>query len=259
LIVTNPASAEMIKHASNAFLAMKVSFINAIANICEATGADVEELVLGLGSDHRIGSRFLKAGIGYGGSCFPKDVSALRAVADEVGYDFRLLDEVMRINEEQRKIFVRKVRTALWTLRGKHLAVLGLAFKGGTDDVRESPAIALVRCFLREGCTITAYDPAAISRARAEFGDDAAIRFAENAYEALRDADAALVLTDWEEFLSLDFAKVGSLLRQPILFDGRNLYDPEEMQGLGFCYFSVGRREVKPQESPQKTASEEAA
>ncbi len=259
LIVTSPASAEMIKHASNAFLAMKVSFINAIANICEATGADVEELVLGLGSDRRIGSRFLKAGIGYGGSCFPKDVSALRAVADEIGYDFRLLDEVMRINEDQRKIFLRKVRNALWTLKGKHLAVLGLAFKGGTDDVRESPAIALVRCLLREGCTITAYDPAAIPRARNEFGDDAAIHFAENAYEALRDADAALVLTDWEEFLSLDFTKVRSLLRQPILFDGRNLYDPEQMQGLGFCYFSVGRHDVTPEESAEKAASEEAA
>ena len=258
LIVTSPASAEMIKHASNAFLAMKVSFINAVANICEATGADVEELVLGLGSDRRIGSRFLKAGIGYGGSCFPKDVSALRAVADEVGYDFRLLDEVTRINEDQRKIFARKVRHALWTLKGKHLAVLGLAFKGGTDDVRESPAIALVQCFLREGCTITAYDPAAMDRARNEFADDEPIRFVENVYDAFRDADAALVLTDWEEFQSLDFTRVRSLIRQPILFDGRNLFDPAQMQELGFTYFSVGRREVLPQGSTENAPSEAA-
>lgn len=243
LIVTSPASAEMIKHASNAFLAMKVSFINAVANICEATGADVEELVRGMGSDRRIGSRFLKAGIGYGGSCFPKDVSALRAVAAECGYDFRLLDEVIRINEDQRKAFVRKVRNALWTLKGKCLAVLGLSFKGGTDDIRESPAIALVRSLLHEGCTIRAFDPVAINRAREEFSAESSITFADSAYDAAEGADALVVLTDWEEFLALDFTRIRSLLRQPILFDGRNLYDPELMQSLGFYYFSVGRRE----------------
>lgn len=260
LIVTSPASAEMIKHASNAFLALKVSFINAVANICEAAGADVEEVVLGLGSDSRIGPRFLKAGIGYGGSCFPKDVRALRAVAAEYGYDFHLLDEVTRINEDQRKIFVRKVRSALWTLKGKHLAVLGLAFKGGTDDIRESPAIALVRNFLDEGCTVAAYDPAALNRARKEFPEGTPIEFRDNANDALQGADAVLVLTEWEEFQSLDFARMRSLLRQPIIFDGRNLYDPERMQQFGFSYYSIGRREVVPENaSAENETSEEAA
>lgn len=260
LIVTKPATAEMIKHASNAFLAMKISFINAVANVCEATGADVEELVQGVGADRRIGTRFLKAGIGYGGSCFPKDVSALRAVAEEYGCEFRLLDEVMRINETQRKMFVRKVRNALWTLKGKRLAVLGLAFKGGTDDVRESPAIALVRSLLHEGCTIHAFDPAAMKRAQEEFPSEPALTFADSAYEAVKDADAVLVLADWEEFQTLDFARVRSLMRQPILFDGRNLYPPEQMQSLGFFYFSVGRREMIPDHATAaKTATEEAA
>lgn len=259
LIVTSTASAEMIKHASNAFLAMKVSFINAIANICEATGADVEELVRGVGADRRIGPRFLKAGIGYGGSCFPKDVSALRAVAEECGYDFRLLDEVMRINENQKKILVRKIRNALWTLKGKRLAVLGLAFKGGTDDVRESPAVALVRALLHEGSTISAYDPAAMERAKAEFDGQAGITFAASAYDAAAHADALLVLTDWEEFLDLDFARLRSLLRQPILFDGRNLYRPEQMQSLGFSYISVGRRETSVTHAAESATAEEAA
>jgi UDPglucose 6-dehydrogenase len=261
LIVTKPATAEMIKHASNAFLAMKVSFINAVANVCEATGADVEELVQGMGTDRRIGTRFLKAGIGYGGSCFPKDVSALRAVAEECGYDFRLLDEVMRINENQRKLFVRKVRSALWTLKGKRLAVLGLAFKGGTDDVRESPAIALVRCLLHEGSSICAFDPAAMNRAREEFPPESAITFANSPYEAAKDADAVLVLTDWEEFLALDFNRLRSLLRQPILCDGRNLYNPEQMQARGFFYVSVGRREcvADPATAASTSAADDAA
>ena len=169
VILTSSASAELIKHTSNAFLAMKISFINAVANICEGNGADIEEVAEGMGSDQRIGSRFLRPGIGYGGSCFPKDLKALRAVARESGYDFRLLDEVSRINEDQRNNFVRKVRQALWTLKGKRLGVLGLAFKCGTDDVRESPAIAVVKQLLREGCHIVAYDPAATERARAAF------------------------------------------------------------------------------------------
>src|SRR6201993_5256405 len=164
IIVTSTKSAELIKHASNAFLAMKISFINAVASICELVGANVNQVVHGIGTDTRIGPRFLNPGIGYGGSCFPKDVMAFRAVAREDGYDFRLLDEVMRINEDQRHRFLRKVHSALWTLRGKNLAVLGLAFKGGTDDIRESPALFLVQTFLQEGSKITAYDPAAMDR-----------------------------------------------------------------------------------------------
>lgn len=259
LVETSPASAEMIKHASNAFLAMKISFINAMANICEATGANVEELARGMGSDRRIGSTFLKAGIGYGGSCFPKDISALRAVAEECGYSFSLLDEVTRINEEQRKHFVHKVRSALWTLKGKQLAVLGLAFKGGTDDLRESPAVAIVRSLLDEGCTIRVFDPAAMNRAREEFATSAGISFADSAYDAVTGSDAVLVLTDWEEFLVLDFARIRSLVRQPMFFDGRNLYDPDQMQSRGFHYFSIGRREVLPLTTSETTSGTEEA
>src|SRR5213596_996994 len=186
LIVTSAKSAELIKHASNAFLAMKISFINAVASICESVGANVQQVCQGIGSDTRIGSRFLNPGIGYGGSCFPKDLMAFRAVARECGYDFRLLDEVMRINEEQRQRFIRKVRSALWTLRGKKLGVLGLAFKGGTDDIRESPAILLIQSLLQEGCQISAFDPAAHARAQEVFNSN--VRLAESAYDAAHDA-----------------------------------------------------------------------
>jgi UDPglucose 6-dehydrogenase len=247
LVLTSSASAELIKHASNAFLAMKISFINAVANICEANGADIEEVVEGMGSDRRIGSRFLKPGIGYGGSCFPKDLQALRAVAHESGCDFRLLEDVMQINEDQRANFIRKVRQALWTLKGKRLGVLGLAFKGGTDDVRESPAIAVIQRLLKEGCRITAYDPAAIARARAEFHPEAKIAFADSAYQVATDADAVLVLTDWEEFATLDLEQLRSRMKQPILLDGRNLFSPQQMEKAGFIYYSVGRSEVVPQ------------
>jgi UDPglucose 6-dehydrogenase len=245
LIVTATNSAELIKHAANAFLAMKVSFINAIANICEPAQADIEQVCEGMGADQRIGKRFMRPGIGYGGSCFPKDLAALRAVAHEFGYDFRLLEEVMRINEEQRQMFLRKVRRALWTLKGKRLAVLGLAFKGGTDDIRDSPAIAVIRMLLKERCEIVAYDPAAMERARKEFAD-APISFAESAYEAAEKADALLILTDWEEFGALDFQRLRQALNHPILIDGRNLYSREEMEAQGFCYFSVGRQEAAP-------------
>ena len=239
IIVTSTKSAELIKHASNAFLAMKISFINAIASVCESVGADVGQVVRGVGADSRIGPRFLNPGIGYGGSCFPKDIMAFRAVARESGYDFRLLDEVMRINEEQRQRFLRKIRSALWTLRGKNLAVLGLAFKGGTDDIRESPAIFLVQALLQEGCRITAYDPAAMDRTQEILGSS--IKFANSAYEAAHLADALLILTEWEEFANLDLSRLRQELKYPIVVDGRNLYDPEVMAAQGFTYYSVGR------------------
>ena len=245
-IVTSSASAELIKQASNAFLAMKISFINAIANICEASGADIGEVSEGIGSDQRIGNKFLKPGIGYGGSCFPKDLLALRATAGEYGYDFALLDEVIRINEGQRRIFLGKVRRALHTLKGKRLAVLGLAFKGGTDDVRESPAVAIVRSLLREGCEIVAYDPAAADRVRSEFSPSAEIRFLDNPYDAAAEADALLVLTDWEEFAELDLDRMRDQLRQPIVLDGRNLFQREQMLEAGLTYYSVGRPEAAP-------------
>lgn len=248
LIITSTKSAELIKHASNAFLAMKISFINAVASVCESVGADVNQVVHGVGTDARIGARFLNPGIGYGGSCFPKDVMAFRAVARECGYDFRLLDEVMRINEDQRQRFLRKVRSALWTIRGKKLAVLGFAFKGGTDDIRESPALFLVKALLQEGSKIAAYDPAAMEHARDVLGDS--VVFANSAYEAAHEADALLILTEWEEFANLDLDRLRGELKYPIVIDGRNLYDPDVMAAQGFTYFSVGRAAAHPDGVP---------
>jgi len=248
IIVTSTKSAELIKHASNAFLAMKISFINAVASVCESVGANVNQVVHGVGTDSRIGPRFLNPGIGYGGSCFPKDVMAFRAVARECGYDFRLLDEVMNINEDQRQRFLRKVRSALWTLRGKNLGVLGLAFKGGTDDIRESPALFLVQALLQEGSKITAYDPAAMERTQEMMSSG--ITYATSAYEAAHGADALLILTEWEEFANLDLERLRLELKYPIVIDGRNLYDPEVMAAQGFTYYSVGRAASHPDGVP---------
>ncbi len=256
LIVTSSKSAELIKHASNAFLAMKISFINAVASVCESVGASVSQVCHGIGTDSRIGPRFLNPGIGYGGSCFPKDVMAFRAVARECGYDFRLLDEVMRINEDQRDRFLRKVRSALWTLRGKHIGVLGLAFKGGTDDIRESPAIFLVQTLLQEGCKITAYDPAAMERTQEAM--NSALSYASSAYEAASGADALLILTEWEEFANLDLDRLNRELKYPIVIDGRNLYDPEVMAAHGFTYYSVGRAASHPDGGANVTLSRAA-
>jgi UDPglucose 6-dehydrogenase len=243
VIVTSAKSAELIKHASNAFLATKVSFINAVANICEAVGADIKQVCDGIGADSRIGRRFLNPGIGYGGSCFPKDLKAFHVVARECGYDFRLLDEISRLNEEQLQRFVRKVKAALWTLRGKKLAVLGLAFKGGTDDVRESPALGVVELLMREGCEIRAFDPAAIERARSVLPFQG-VSYAENPYEAATGADALLILTDWKEFAALELDRLRTLMAYPIVIDGRNLYEPEAMSAAGFIYYSIGRPPV---------------
>src|SRR5437868_8970624 len=213
LIVTSAKSAELIKHASNAFLAMKISFINEVASICESVGANVQQVCDGSGSASRIGPRFLNPGIGYGGSCFPKDLMAFRAVAKECGYDFRLLDGVMRINEDQRHRFLKKVRSVLWTLRGKRLGVLGLAFKGGTDDIRESPAILLVQELLREGCHICVHDPAAMDRAKEVL--NSSVVYAAGPYEAAAGADALLILTEWEEFAALDLDRLRKLVKYP--------------------------------------------
>ena len=244
-LITSAKSAELIKYASNAFLAMKISFINAVATICESVGADVDQVRQGIGTDTRIGPRFLYPGLGYGGSCFPKDLSAYRAVARECGYDFRLLEEVMRINDEQRERFLRKVRSALWTIRGKRLGVLGLAFKGGTDDIRESPAISIVEGLISEGAEIQAYDPAAMERAQ-EALPHRGVRFVNSGYDAAEGADALLVLTEWNEFKQLDYVRVRKSLRYPIIIDGRNLLSPEEMRRLGFTYLSIGRPDIIP-------------
>ena len=240
VIVTNARSAELIKHASNAFLAMKISYINMVANLAEAVGADIDQVCAGLGADSRIGPRFLKAGIGYGGSCFPKDVSAFQSVASQCGIDFSLLSEVTRINDAQRRNFVKKIRTVLWTLRGKRIGVLGLAFKGGTDDIRESPAIAIIHELLKEGACICVYDPAAMLKAREVLPPDA-IEYAENEYQAAARRDALLVLTDWPQFARLDLQKLRAVMKLPIIIDGRNLFNPNQMAAAGFLYYSVGR------------------
>ena len=210
----------------------------------------MEQVARGIGLDSRIGPKFLRPGIGYGGSCFPKDVAAFRSVAAQLGVDFSLLHEVERINVAQKKRFLGKVRSALWTLRGKRLAVLGLAFKGETDDVRESPAIDLVEMLLGEGCSICAYDPAGMERAKMEIPPSAALRYAESVDDAAKDADALLILTDWNEFAKLDLNKLHALMRYPIVVDGRNLYDPEVMLENGFTYLSVGRSAVTSVREP---------
>lgn len=246
LLNTSTKSAEIIKHASNAFLAMKISFINAVSNLCEAADANIEQVARGMGLDTRIGPRFLRPGIGYGGSCFPKDVAAFRSVAEQLGVDFALLSEVEKINTQQKKRFLSKVRSALWTLRGKRLGVLGLAFKGETDDIRESPAVDLIEMLLAEGCSVTAYDPAAMDRARQRFDSVPALSYAEDAYAAAKDADALLILTDWAEFGDLDLMRLRKLMRYPIIVDGRNLFDPAVMNAHGFTYISIGRPAVYP-------------
>ena len=254
LIITSSKSAELIKHASNAFLAMKISFINAVASICESVGANVQQVCDGIGTDSRIGPRFMNPGIGYGGSCFPKDLMAFRAVAKENGYDFRLLEEVCRINEDQRHRFLRKVRSVLWTFRGKRLGVLGLAFKGGTDDIRESPALLLVQELLREGCHVCVYDPAAMERAKDVLKSQ--VEFASDAYGAAKGADALLILTEWEEFGTLDLERLRGLVKYPIVLDGRNLYDPAVMVEHGFSYYSVGRPAALTDELTAATRSQ---
>ena len=241
LIVTSTKSAELIKHASNAFLALKISFINAVANLAEAVDADIEDIAAGMGLDSRIGPRFLRAGLGYGGSCFPKDVAAFHWVAQQKGIDFQLLQEIRKINETQRDIFFNKVLSALWTLRGKRLTALGLAFKGDTDDIRDSPAIEIIKKLLEAGAIVTAYDPAAIERAKAVLPPSEKMRYAGEVYEASKGADAVLILTDWKEFGAIDLVRLNQMVRFPIVIDGRNLYKPQHMQDQGFTYVSVGR------------------
>jgi UDPglucose 6-dehydrogenase len=241
IVVTSAQSAEIIKHASNAFLALKISFINAVANLAEAVDADIEDIALGMGLDGRIGPRFLRAGLGYGGSCFPKDVAAFHWVAQQHGVNFKLLQEIRSINETQKNIFYNKVLSALWTLRGKRLTALGLAFKGDTDDIRDSPAIDVIKKLLEAGTCITAYDPAANERAKAVLPPSDKMRYADDLYEAAKDADAVLILTDWKEFAEIDLPRLNQAVRFPIVIDGRNLYNPKQMQDHGFTYVSVGR------------------
>jgi UDPglucose 6-dehydrogenase len=241
LLVTSAQSAEIIKHASNAFLALKLSFINAVANLAEAADADIEDIAAGIGLDSRIGPKFLRAGLGYGGSCFPKDVAAFYWVAKQLGVDLQLLQEIRSINLTQKEIFFNKIVSTLWTLRGKRIAALGLAFKGGTDDVRESPALDIITRLLKAGANVAAYDPAATERAREVVPPSGNMIYTGDLYEAAKDADALVILTDWKEFASIDLERLKQTLRFPIVIDGRNLYQPQQMLDHGFTYVSVGR------------------
>jgi len=241
LLLTSAQSAEIIKHAANAFLALKISFINAVSNLAEAVEADIEDIAAGMGMDSRIGPRFLRAGLGYGGSRFPKDVASFHWVTRQWGVDFQLLQEIRKINETQKEVFFNKVQSALWTLRGKRLAALGLAYKGDTDDIRESPAIDIIRKLLKAGAIVTAFDPAAMERTKEVLPPAENLRYAGDMYEASRDANAVLILTDWKEFGGIDLVRLNQVVRFSIVIDGRNLYKPQEMLDQGFTYVSMGR------------------
>ena len=246
ILVTDISSAELIKHCANSFLALKISYINAVSGICEASGADVEKVADGIGMDHRIGRDFLNAGIGYGGSCFPKDIAAFIAISEQLGRPFTLLKEVQRINEGQKARFLKTIRETLWVLREKRIAVWGLTFKPDTDDVRSSVAIEVVEQLLREGAHVVAYDPKGMHKARS-IKAIADAEFASSALEAVTDAEALIIATDWNEFANVDLALLKDKMRTPIVFDGRNLLDPETMRQFGFSYYSVGRAGVRPQ------------
>lgn len=240
IIFMDERSAELTKYAANSFLAVKISFMNEIAQLCERLGADVDMVRRGMGADDRIGKRFLFPGIGYGGSCFPKDVKALVYSAREAGYPFRILNAVTEVNDAQKVYLVNKIKRYYNNaLQGKHFALWGLAFKPNTDDIREAPALEIVRELLAAGATICAYDPEAMSNVKALLGDQ--ISLAATPYEALQDADALIVATEWNEFRTPDFDKINSLLKDPVVFDGRNVFDVEQMAQKGFHYESIGR------------------
>jgi len=238
MIVTDVNSAELIKHASNSFLAMKISYINAVANVCELAGANIQQVAEGMGFDSRIGRSFLNAGIGFGGSCFPKDVVAFYEISKDLGYDFHLLKEVLDINRRQRDIFVKKIMRTLWIVKGKTICILGLSFKPNTDDMREAPAIDVINALLREGAQIRAYDPQAMELSRAMLPK---VTYCDNPYEAAKNCDAIAVLTEWDEFKTLDLTRIRESMNYPIIVDGRNMFDPAKMAELGFEYVSIGR------------------
>src|SRR6476660_2230783 len=238
LIITDINSAELIKHASNSFLALKISYINAISVLCEATGANVQEVANGMGMDDRIGRRFLNASLGFGGSCFPKDLSAFIKIAEQVGYDFRLLREVQHINDFQMERFLKKITDTLWVLKDKKIGVLGLAFKQNTDDVRMSPAIELCQRLQKEGAILRVHDPKAMEKAKAILHN---VTYVDDMNEVAENCDALVIATEWDEFKKLDLDRARKALSHPIMFDGRNLFDPAEMERLGFIYKSIGR------------------
>jgi len=242
-LATDTNSAELIKHASNSFLAMKISFINMVANLCELVGADVTEVAKGIGLDPRIGPAFLNPGIGFGGFCFPKDVQAFIRIAEKSGCDFSLLGEVEKINQRRVKHVVEKIREELWVMRGKKLAVWGLAFKPNTDDVRFAPSLELMRVLIGEGAIVSAYDPKAMEKAKAALPD---VNYCPDPYEAAQAAEAVLIVTEWDEFRQIDWDRLTAAVEHPLIMDCRNMLDASEAASHGFHYFSVGRPPVRP-------------
>ncbi|MFQ6108560.1 MAG: UDP-glucose dehydrogenase family protein [Candidatus Aminicenantales bacterium] len=242
-LITNIDTAELIKHASNSFLAMKISYINLMSEMCERTNADVELVAKGMGLDPRIGHLFLRAGLGYGGSCFPKDVRALTKIGEDMGVNMGLLKEADRINRERIRVFVEKIRKALWILKDKKIAVLGLSFKPETDDIREAPSIRIIHELLKEGSLLRLYDPKAMENMKSVFPEDPPqISYTRSPYEAAEGVNALLLITEWEEFRDLDLKRVKSLMENPIIVDGRNIFEPEAVRKLGFEYYSIGRK-----------------
>ena len=243
ILVTNIDTAEIIKHASNSYLALKISYINLIAELCEKTDADVNQVAKGMGFDPRIGSQFLRAGLGYGGSCFPKDIRALTKIGEDLGVNMNLFREADRINLDRIDFFIEKTKKALWILKDKKIAVLGLAFKPETDDIREASSIKIIKRLLDEGSYLRLYDPRAMENMRGIFPEESPqISYVKSPYEAVKEANALLVITEWDEFKELDLKKIKEVMDNPIIIDGRNVYDPSEVRELGFEYYSIGRQ-----------------
>lgn len=239
IVVTNIEGAEIIKHASNSFLATKISFINALSNICEKVGADINAVAQGIGLDSRINSHFLRAGIGFGGSCFPKDLKAFMYMSEKLGYPLNLLKEVDRINEAQKEIAINKLKNMLWNLSGKVIAVWGLSFKPNTDDIRSAPSISIIKSLMKEGCKIKVFDPAAMEKARVDLKND--VTYCKDIYEAAESSDCIMLMTEWNEFKEVDWEKIKKIVESPNIFDGRNMYDPANVKKLGFKYVGIGR------------------
>ncbi|MCX5713293.1 MAG: nucleotide sugar dehydrogenase, partial [Candidatus Omnitrophica bacterium] len=241
IVVTDIKSAELIKHASNSFLATKISFINAVSRICDKVGADVTEVAYGMGLDKRIGPGFLNAGIGYGGSCFPKDLDAFIHISEKIGYDFKLLKSVRDINIHQQSYLLQKIKEHLWILKDKHIGILGISFKPDTDDIRSAPSINIVNYLEKEGAHIKLYDPSAMPKARKLFEK---VAFCKDAYAVARESDCLLILTEWDEFKALNLARIKNSMKRPLIIDGRNMFRPQDMQNKGFTYISIGRQPV---------------
>jgi UDPglucose 6-dehydrogenase len=248
ILLTDIKNAELIKHAANAFLATKISFINMVADLCERVGADISMVAQGIGLDHRIGPHFLQAGLGFGGSCFPKDLKALVRIAEDLGVDFGLLREVERINEARVARLIKALNEALWVLQQKTVGVLGVAFKSNTDDIRNAPSLHVIPQLREQGVLLRIYDPQAEANMAARFPEEAGLQYVRSAYEAATGAHALLILTEWDEFLSLDWQQLRCLMRTPVIVDGRNLFDPAVMRERGFEYYSFGRADT--QDSP---------